>query len=296
MTNKKLEAKRLIIFLLLAFAISWIPAIILNCTVGYHEWFETYKMPFFALIVLFGPAIANVLTRIITHEGWHDSLLHLKLKGNIKYYIIAVFSVIAVAVAEGVLTTIIYGGGDFSDIGGGMSGMQLIGNVLLTISLIPLMAFNTFGEEFGWRGYMNQKMEPLLGTAGTVIVGGIIWGLWHAELTVVGHNFGTEYEGYPWLGILSMCIYCTFIGMGLMWLTKKTGSIYPAAIMHASNNFGAVSIGRLFISGVPEDYTLTITDNLIISIPAYILGLVFLILMLCDNKKEKKLQQEQASA
>ena len=296
MTNKKLEAKRLIIFLLLAFAISWIPAIILNCTVGYHEWFETYKMPLFALIVLFGPALANVLTRIITHEGWHDSLLHLKLKGNIKYYLIAVFSIIAVAVAEGILTTVIYGGGDFSDIGGGMSGMQLLGNVLLTICLIPLMAFNTFGEEFGWRGYMNQKMEPLLGTTGTVIVGGIIWGLWHAELTVVGHNFGTEYEGYPWLGILSMCISCTFIGMGLMWLTKKTGSIYPAAIMHASNNFGAVSIGRLFISGVPEVYTLTITDNLIISIPNFILGLVFLILMLCDNKKEKKLQQEQASA
>ncbi len=84
MINKKLEAKRLIIFLLLAFGISWIPAIIMNCAVGYHEWFETYKMPFFALIVLFGTALANVITRKITHEGWHDSMLHLKLKGNIK--------------------------------------------------------------------------------------------------------------------------------------------------------------------------------------------------------------------
>lgn len=294
MTNKKLEAKRLIIFLLLAFGISWVPAIIMNCAVGYHEWFETYKMPFFALIVLFGPALANVITRKLTHEDWHDSLLHLKLKGNIKYYLIAVFSVIAMAVAEGVLATIIYGGTDFSDVGKGSSGMQLIGNVLLTISVIPLMAFNTFGEEFGWRGYMNQKMEPLLGTTGTVIVGGIVWCLWHAELTVVGHNYGTEYVGYPWLGILSMCISCTFLGMGLMWLTKKTGSVYPAAIMHAANNFGGKSIGLLFISGVPEDYTPTIADNLIVSIPTFTLGLVFLILMLRDNKKEKKLQQKTA--
>lgn len=37
MINKKLEAKRLIIFLLLAFGISWIPAIIMNCAVGYHK-------------------------------------------------------------------------------------------------------------------------------------------------------------------------------------------------------------------------------------------------------------------
>ena len=288
MTNKKLEAKRLIIFILLAFGISWIPAIIMNCTVGYHEWFETYKMPFFALIVLFGPALANVITRLLTHEGWHDSMLHLKLKGNIKYYIIAVFLIVVTSVVEGVFTTIIYGNGDFSDIGKGMSGMQFIGNLLMTVSLVPLMAFNTFGEEFGWRGYMNQKMEPLLGTTGTVVVGGIIWGLWHAELTVVGHNFGTEYYGYPYLGILTMCITCTFMGMGLMWLTKKTGSIYPAAIMHASNNFGGASIRLLFISGIPEDYSPAITDNLIVSIPSFLVGLVFLILMLRDNKKEKK--------
>ena len=289
MTNKKLEAKRLIIFLLLAFGISWIPAIIMNCVFGYHEWFETYKMPFFALIVGYGPALANILTRKLTHEGWYNSMLHLKLKGNIKYYLIAVFSVVAMGIAEGVFTTIIYGNADFSDIGGGMNGMQIIGNVLLTLSVIPLMAFNTFGEEFGWRGYMNQKMEQLMGTTGTVIVGGIIWGLWHAELTVAGHNFGTEYDGYPCLGILFMCIYCTFLGMGLMWLTKKTDSIYPAAIMHASINFGGKGIGRLFISGIPEDYSPSITDNLIVSIPSFMLSLVFFILMLRDDKNEKKM-------
>ena len=84
--------------------------------------------------------------------------------------------------------------------------------------------------------------------------------------------------------------------MGLMWLTKKTGSIYPAAIMHAANNFGGGNIGQLFISGVPEDFSPAIGDILIVSIPNYILGLIFLVLMLRDNRKEKKLQQEQASA
>lgn len=288
MTNKKLEAKRLIIFLLLAFGISWVPAIIMNCTVGFHEWFEAYKYPFFALIVGYGPALANVITRKLTNEGWHDSMLHLNLKGNIKYYLIAVFSIVAVGIAEGILATLLYGNGDFSDIGGGMNGMQLMGNVLLTVSLIPLMAFNTFGEEFGWRGYMNQKMEPLLGTTGTVIVGGILWGLWHEELTVVGHNFGTEYDGYPYLGILAMCILCTFLGMGLMWVTKKTGSIYPASIMHAANNFGGLGIGHLFMSGIPEDRPMVIADELIAAIPSFILGLVFLILMLRDNKTKKE--------
>ena len=45
MTNKKTELKRLLIFLFIAFAISWIPAIIFNKTLGYNDWFETNKYP-----------------------------------------------------------------------------------------------------------------------------------------------------------------------------------------------------------------------------------------------------------
>ncbi len=287
MTNKKTELKRLLIFLFFAFVLSWIPAIIFNKTIGYHEWFETNKYPVLFWFVGYGPALANILTRMITKEGWHDSMLHLKLKGNIKYYLIAVFALVAIGIVEGVLATIIYGNSDFSDMGAGLNGMQIAGTVLTVIVTIPLMAFNTFGEEFGWRGYMNQKMESLLGTTGTVVVGGIIWGLWHAELTVVGHNFGTEYDGYPYLGILAMCISCTFLGMGLMWLTKKTGSVYPAAIMHAANNFGVLSIGQYFMSGIPEEQSFTIADILLLSVPDFILGLVFLFLMLRDNRKIK---------
>ena len=147
------------------------------------------------------------------------------------------------------------------------------------------MAFNTFGEEFGWRGYMNQKMEPLLGTTGTIIVGGIIWGLWHAVLTVEGHNFGTDYEGYPYLGIIYMCISCTFTGVFLMWLTKKTNSVYPAAIFHAMNNSGGFSISNLFISGVPQDYSISISEQMILDIPFYIAAVIIYVFMMRDRKK-----------
>lgn len=287
MTNKKTELKRLFIFLFFAFALSWIPAIIFNKTLGYHEWSETNKYPVLFWIVGFAPALANVITRLITKEGWHDSMLHLNLKGNIKYYVTAVLVVVIMGIAEGITTTIIYGNGDFSNMGAGLNGMQITGTILTVLVTVPLLAFNTFGEEFGWRGYMNQKMEPLLGTTVTVIVGGIIWGLWHAVLTVEGHNFGKDYDGYPWLGILLMCFFCTYMGIVLMWLTKKTGSIYPAAIMHAANNFGGKAIGQLFISGVPEDFTPTITDNMIIAVPGFAICCVFLVLMLIDKKKEK---------
>ncbi|MBR2284880.1 MAG: CPBP family intramembrane metalloprotease [Ruminococcus sp.] len=284
MLNKKLEAKRLCIFLVLAFALSWIPAIIFNKVFGYHEWFETNKYPVLFCFMDYGPALANVITRKLTHEGWHDSLLHLRLRGNVKYYIISVVIVSIISLPQGVLATLIFGHGDWSGLGDGFTWKEAVSSLLMVLTVSPLVAFNTFGEEFGWRGYMNQKMEPLIGTVGTIIVGGIIWGLWHAELTVEGHNFGTDYPGYPYLGFLSMCIICTFDGMILMWLTKKTGSIYPAAICHAMINNGGSITGQFLLSGIPEDFVPTIPQQLIASIPTFLLCLVFLVLMLMDKR------------
>ncbi|MBR6760483.1 MAG: CPBP family intramembrane metalloprotease [Oscillospiraceae bacterium] len=286
MINKKLEAKRLVIFLLLAFALSWIPAILFNQLFGYHEWFETNKMPVLFWFVGYGPALANVITRKLTNEGWHDSMLHLRLKGNLKYYLIAILLVSVMSIPQGILATLVYGNGDFSDLGQSFTWQESISTLILILSTSPLIAFNTFGEEFGWRGYMNQKMEPLIGTTGTVVVGGIIWGLWHAELTVEGHNFGTDYAGYPYLGILAMCVMCTFWGMVLMWLTKKTGSIYPAAIFHAMVNNGGSITAQLFLNGISEEFVPTIPQQLILSIPTFLICFVFLILMLRDHKQQ----------
>lgn len=289
MTNKKIEIKRLVIFLLLAFGITWIPEIILNKVIGYHEWFETYKVPVFSWIVGFGPALANVFTRMLTREGWHDSLLHFNLKGNLKYYLIAVFTVSVLGIFQGILATLAIGGGDWSDFGKNFNFAQILSTLFTLFATAPLMAFNTFGEEFGWRGYMNQKMEPLLGTTGTVIVGGILWGLWHAPLTVEGHNFGTDYPGYPYIGMLCMCVNCIFMGIILMWLTKKTNSIYPAAIFHAMNNFGGSFSAQIFLSGIPENYTPTIPEQMLLNIPLGAAAVVILVIMFRENKRSSEL-------
>lgn len=174
MTEKKLAAKRLLLFLVLAFGISWIPALILNRVFGYHAWFETNRMPLFALPVLYAPALANVLTRKLTHEGWEHSLLRLRLKGNLKYYLTSLLLVSALSLPSGALAVLI-SGGDWGT--NGLTGTELASALLSTFATAPLLGFLTFGEEFGWRGYMNQRLECLLGTTGTVLAGGILWGL-----------------------------------------------------------------------------------------------------------------------
>ncbi len=82
--EKKLCAKRLVIYLLFAFGLAWIPWIILNKKVGYEEWFTTNHYALFAIPTLYAPALANLLTRLITREGFSDMKLHLRLKRHWK--------------------------------------------------------------------------------------------------------------------------------------------------------------------------------------------------------------------
>ena len=44
-----------------------------------------------------------------------------------------------------------------------------------------------------------------------------------------------------------MCLFCIVMGMMLTYVTEKSGSVWPAAIMHAVNN-GQPSILLFFIN------------------------------------------------
>ena len=83
---------------------------------------------------------------------------------------------------------------------------------------------------------MMPKLIKLMGKKKAFILGGVIWGLWHAPLTCIGHNFGTDYPGFPYLGIAVMCVFCIIMGIILTFVTAQTGSIWPAAFLHAVNN------------------------------------------------------------
>ena len=282
MTNKKLETKRILIFVFISYAITWIPAIIMNKKVGFENYFFSSKYILFNLYLMLTPAISNVLTRLITKEGWGENYLHLRLQKNVKYYLFAVFFPAVCSIFGGMFISIFFGKLDFAEIFDRYSPVFMLGISLTAISAAVPMAFYCFGEEFGWRAYLYPKLEKLLGTPAAILIGGIIWGVWHAPLTVEGHNFGTDYLGYPWLGILLMCVFCITIGAVLMWLTKRTGSVYPAAIAHAVNN--SANLSALFANGHPEE-----VDGArlfaVVLMPVFALGIVIFILLMKKNSR-----------
>lgn len=61
---------------------------------------------------------------------------------------------------------------------------------------------------------------------------GVIWGLWHAPLILLGYN----YPLHPWLGLLAFCLVCTLLTGVFGWVRQRSGSVWPAAYGHGLFN------------------------------------------------------------
>lgn len=96
----------------------------------------------------------------------------------------------------------------------------------------PVLALPVaFGEEYGWRGYLQGELIRVGRVRGILLVG-VIWGLWHAPIIAMGHN----YPGYPVMGIFLMTLYTIALGFLLGYAVLKSGSVWLAAFLHGLNN------------------------------------------------------------
>lgn len=292
MNSKKDTIKRLVIYLLIAFIPFWIIIPVLNSIYGEPIYASekaataAYAVGVFGMLI---PSVAHLITRLVTKEGFKNSYLGLNFKGNAKYYIASVAVKLAEVLVFVVLAWQIFAGDlSFSEAFASDEKVARICSYILTISASIIVFFPAFGEEWGWRGYMMPKLTELMGKPAAIIVGGILWGLWHAPLTIAGHNFGVDYDFFPWLGILLMCIFCTFMNAFLTLLTEKTKSIYPASFCHMINNncggmiFIALFGSEAFIEKISAVNAVTLMPCMMGT--SVVVGIISFILLI---KKEK---------
>jgi membrane protease YdiL (CAAX protease family) len=92
-----------------------------------------------------------------------------------------------------------------------------------------------FGEELGWRGWLLPKLLPL-GVVPAILISGVIWGLWHAPLILLGYNYGAVPGGLALAAMVGMTIV---IGAVFSWLRIRSESVWPAALAHGALNAAA---------------------------------------------------------
>lgn len=268
--ENRIDTKRLLIYLGFAFGIAWLSALVIYLTGGLanspvlvEPLGLTLALVLMAGVYMWAPAAANVLTRLITGEGWKNAGLRLNIKRGWPYWLAAwflpplltslgaaIYFVLFPAHFDANLSTLRE---MLASTGQGAIDpwFVVISQVLLGILASPLLnGFFTFGEEFGWRAYMLPKLMPL-GSRKAMLVSGIIWGAWHWPVIFMGYEYGLEYPGAPVVGPLLFLYIATLFGVFLSWVTLRGGSVWPAVIGHAAIN-GFAAIGSLFTIGEPN--------------------------------------------
>ncbi|MFV0426474.1 MAG: lysostaphin resistance A-like protein [Beutenbergiaceae bacterium] len=110
--------------------------------------------------------------------------------------------------------------------------------ILVTFVALPVNVVATsipaFGEELGWRGFLTTALAPL-GFAKAALLSGILWGIWHAPVILLGYNFARP--GID--GLLLMCGFTICVGVLLQWARYYTRGVWAAAIGHGALNASA---------------------------------------------------------
>ncbi|MBQ1463614.1 MAG: CPBP family intramembrane metalloprotease [Ruminococcus sp.] len=287
--EKRLTIKRLAIFLV----ISFLPFVILIPVL-----WNVYGEPLYAgeneqlaaiayVVGVFGmmiPSAAVLITRLATKEGFEKSYLGAYFKGKSGYWAASVIVPVLESITGLLMIWAFFISGTSLHDSYPNINSQTIGEFILQLSSSVIIFFPAFGEEWGWRGYMMPKLLKLMPKPAAIVVGGIIWGLWHAPLTVAGHNFGTDYPGYPFTGIGIMCLECVLMNCFLTLVTEKTRSIYPAAFFHMIHNnlnptililvfASADTIQRINEMSLPEKLLTTSGGTIVTAVISFILFL-----------------------
>ncbi|MEN6553688.1 MAG: type II CAAX endopeptidase family protein [Methanobacterium sp.] len=148
---------------------------------------------------------------------------------NRKYYLILPLIILSILICESLILYLTGSGSPMADFN--------IYEFLITLSSYFVLYFFAawtlyFGEELGWRVYLQDRLFPLLGGYKGVLVLGIIWGIWHYPMNAMGYNF----PGQPILGNALMTVFTIIFGIILSYAVLKTGSVWIAVIMHLINN------------------------------------------------------------
>ncbi len=197
---------------------------------------------------MWSPALAAFLTKTFFGESIRDLNWGW---GNAKY--IWLGYLIPIAYALPIYLVVWLGGwGGFADAEFVRQTAQNFGwqnfSPFLTLTLFVLFTATlglvgktsrALGEEIGWRGFLVPELSKVVGFGGIGLISGLMWAAYHFPILIFAdYNAGTP----VWFGLTCFSLGVIAESFILAWLTLRSRSLWPAAILHGSHNLWIQSI------------------------------------------------------
>ena len=194
------------------------------------------------LALMWTPAAASVVARLVLHEGFGD--VSFRLGGRRGWEAIAaalVFPIITGLIAYGIAWTtglvqfnpkLIKLATPYLGVTPSPAVTFMI-NIVIAVTTITIYSVRTAaGEEIGWRGYMLTRLIDA-GLPKPILISGLIWGFWHVPLILGGvYLVGPP----PLLAAALWMVTATAFSFVFARLRLATGSVWPAITLHSAWN------------------------------------------------------------
>jgi uncharacterized protein len=230
---------RLVFYVIAVLAAAWLW--MLSFRIGFRppDWFAV-------LVLMWIPGLVSIGFRIAFKEGFRDVGWRLGKGGYWLWAYLCPLALAALSVFVGFLFKKAVVAADLSEqsmayvgffklpwLSGNSSTPGLLGQRFLAVALISMASGFVFalGEELGWRGYLLTRLMQS-GWPFPILLSGLIWGVWHAPLFILtGYAHGAIALSLVMFTLMTV-LFGTFIG----WLRLASGSVFVAALAHASFN------------------------------------------------------------
>ena len=156
-------------------------------------------------------------------EGGTDGLRKfcqrtLRLSGAIKWILLATLIPLALGLLYLVGT------------GVPLSSLQFSVEAILGLTLVAALVTGPIAEEFGWRGYLQNKLLGYLRPIWVALALGVIWCVWHIPL------YYSSVFSSP-LSTLRFLAYMVTWSIFILYLVQRAnGSVWPAVFFHWAAN------------------------------------------------------------
>lgn len=145
--------------------------------------------------------------------------------------------------------------------------------------LLVFVAF--FGEEYGWRYYLQPMLQKRFGLRAGVLILGIVWGLWHLPVDFL--YYVSPEQGF--IMLVSQLITCVTYGIFFGFVYMRTNNIWAVVLIHFFNNNLAPVIAGTYTADVLQNQTVSwsqIPWSLVIN------GLLFGLFLLAKPFRKKE--------
>lgn len=233
--------KKFFVFLAICFGLSLSAAGLFHFLGGRYS---SIAGTLFASGYMFLPLISVVITQAICGERpFSDCGIRFKIN---RWWFLAMFVFLLIPVAATLVSALLPGVNltlesdlmkqsvaAFASKGTAVGPWGVIGITVVSAIFAgaTVNAIFAFGEEIAWRGFLPRILEGVGFWKKSLLIGSV-WGLWHAPIILMGHN----YPSHPVAGVFMMVAFCVLMTPLLLYFREKSESVAVAAISHGTLN------------------------------------------------------------